>query len=90
MTDSTNMFGFELLQKVHHDEIHKKEDVIILFIHWYLVKCGFRCIGIGDEVSPDLNILQYIVTFCNNTEILFLLFFHRSSIFCAMYIFLYV
>ncbi|XP_011255418.1 proteasome inhibitor PI31 subunit [Camponotus floridanus] len=49
MTDSTNMFGFELLQKLHHDEIHKKEDVIILFIHWYLVKCGFRCIGIGDE-----------------------------------------
>ncbi|XP_029155649.1 proteasome inhibitor PI31 subunit [Nylanderia fulva] len=49
MADAANTFGFELLQKVHHDEILKKEDVIILFIHWYLAKCGFRCIGIGDE-----------------------------------------
>ncbi|XP_072764462.1 proteasome inhibitor PI31 subunit [Anoplolepis gracilipes] len=49
MTDAINTFGFELLQKVHHDEIHKKEDIIILFVHWYLMKCGFRCIGIGDE-----------------------------------------
>jgi len=23
--------------------------VIILFVHWYLTKSGFRCIGIGDE-----------------------------------------
>ena len=49
MADATSTFGFELFQKLHHDEIHKKEDVIILFIHWFLTKCGFRCIGIGDE-----------------------------------------
>lgn len=61
MTD-TNMFGFEALHKVHCKEINKKQDVIILLIHWYLTKCGFRCIGIGDEVSPDLNILQYIAS----------------------------
>lgn len=48
MADANSTFGFELLQKVHHDEILKKEDVIILFVHWYLAKCGFRCIGIGD------------------------------------------
>lgn len=55
MTDASNMFGFELLQKLHHDEIHKKEDVIILFIHWYLVKCGFRCIGIGDKKTFNVS-----------------------------------
>ncbi|KYN02302.1 PREDICTED: proteasome inhibitor PI31 subunit [Cyphomyrmex costatus] len=52
MTDSVNsVFGFELFQKLYHDDIHKKEDVIILFVHWYLTKSGFRCIGIGDEAA---------------------------------------
>ncbi|XP_012233225.1 proteasome inhibitor PI31 subunit [Linepithema humile] len=46
---SVNVFGFELLQKFHDNEIQKKEDVIILFVHWYLTKSGFKCIGIGDE-----------------------------------------
>ncbi|XP_070151527.1 proteasome inhibitor PI31 subunit [Polyergus mexicanus] len=49
MTDVTNMFGFEALYKIHCKEINKKQDVIILLIHWYLTKCGFRCIGTGDE-----------------------------------------
>ncbi|KAG5321905.1 PSMF1 inhibitor, partial [Pseudoatta argentina] len=52
MIDVTNnVFGFELFQKLYHDDIHKKEDVIILFIHWYLTKSGFRCIGIGDDAA---------------------------------------
>ncbi|KAL6425235.1 hypothetical protein ACFW04_009465 [Cataglyphis niger] len=54
MTD-TNMFGFEALHKVHCKEINKKQDVIILLIHWYLTKCGFRCIGIGDEKAFDAS-----------------------------------
>ncbi|XP_012056773.1 PREDICTED: proteasome inhibitor PI31 subunit [Atta cephalotes] len=52
MVDVTNnVFGFELFQKLYHDDIHKKEDVIILFMHWYLTKSGFRCIGIGDDAA---------------------------------------
>ncbi|KYN39170.1 Putative proteasome inhibitor [Trachymyrmex septentrionalis] len=51
MIDVTNVFGFELFQKLYHDDIHKKEDVIILFMHWYLTKSGFRCIGIGDDAT---------------------------------------
>lgn len=62
MTDTTNTFGFEALYKIYCKEINKKQDVIILLIHWYLTKCGFRCIGIGDEVSPDLNFLRYTVS----------------------------
>ncbi|XP_011687693.1 PREDICTED: proteasome inhibitor PI31 subunit isoform X2 [Wasmannia auropunctata] len=49
MAHVNSVFGFELFQKLYHDDIHKKEDVIILFVHWYLTKSGFRCIGIGDE-----------------------------------------
>jgi len=52
---ATDTFGFELLQKVHHDEIRRKEDAIILFLHWYLVKNGCRCIGVGDSVSSDIK-----------------------------------
>ncbi|XP_011170589.1 proteasome inhibitor PI31 subunit [Solenopsis invicta] len=53
MADVNRVFGFELFQKLYHDEIQKKEDVIILLVHWYLVKSGFRCIGIGNETVSD-------------------------------------
>jgi len=58
MANVNNVFGFELFQKLYHDDIHKKEDVLILFVHWYLSKSGFRCIGIGDEVSSDHKLRQ--------------------------------
>lgn len=47
------LFGFELLQKLTDNEICKKEDVIILFVHWYIIKCGFKCIGLGDSKTFD-------------------------------------
>ncbi|KAI4482573.1 hypothetical protein M0804_008426 [Polistes exclamans] len=40
-------YGFELLQKTVDNDIRKKEDAIILLVHWYLVKCGFKCLGYG-------------------------------------------
>lgn len=40
-------YGFELLQKTVDSDIRKKEDAIILLVHWYLVKCGFKCLGYG-------------------------------------------
>lgn len=55
MAKASDTFGFEILHKLYQNEMQKKEDVIILFAHWYLVKCGLRCIGIGDNVSFDQN-----------------------------------
>ncbi|XP_029666053.1 proteasome inhibitor PI31 subunit isoform X2 [Formica exsecta] len=55
MTDTTNTFGFEALYKIYCKEINKKQDVIILLIHWYLTRCGFRCIGIGDEKTFNVS-----------------------------------
>ncbi|XP_015183422.1 PREDICTED: proteasome inhibitor PI31 subunit [Polistes dominula] len=40
-------YGFELLQKTVDNDIRKKEDAIILLVHWYLIKCGFKCLGYG-------------------------------------------
>lgn len=57
MANRSDTFGFELFSKLHHSEIQKKEDVIILFVHWYLVKYGLRCIGVGDSVSFDRYII---------------------------------
>ncbi|KAL0106107.1 hypothetical protein PUN28_016083 [Cardiocondyla obscurior] len=55
MACANNVFGFELFQKLYYNDIRKKEDVIILFVHWYLTKSGFRCIGIGDDTSFDAS-----------------------------------
>ncbi|XP_076752914.1 proteasome inhibitor 31 kDa [Xylocopa sonorina] len=49
MGDEDNLFAFEILQELYQNQIVKKEDVIILFVHWYLIKHGFRCIGLGDS-----------------------------------------
>ncbi|KAK1126635.1 hypothetical protein K0M31_004262 [Melipona bicolor] len=49
MVDASNVFGFELVQEIYSNQIARKEDVLILFVHWYLIKHGFRCIGIGDS-----------------------------------------
>ena len=45
------VFGFELLYAIYSRDIHKKEEVIILFTHWFLIKNGFQCLGCGDSVS---------------------------------------
>lgn len=47
--DLNNTFGFELLNKLYDTQIAKKEDILILFVHWYCIKNGFRCIGLGDS-----------------------------------------
>lgn len=49
MADVNFTFGFELLQSLYDSQISKKEDVLILFVHWYLIKNSFRCIGLGDS-----------------------------------------
>ena len=50
--EETNLyFGFELLNRLEDSNLSKKEDVLILFLHWYFVKNGFKCIGLGDTVS---------------------------------------
>lgn len=74
MADVNSVFGFELFQKLYHDDIHKKEDVIILFVHWYLTKSGFRCIGddIGDKVSFDNKRNVPRPVSCDNIQILYI------------------
>lgn len=46
-----NTFGFELLYRNSSGGIAKKEDILVLFVHWYFIKNEFKCLGIGDSVS---------------------------------------
>ncbi|XP_041972581.1 proteasome inhibitor PI31 subunit [Aricia agestis] len=45
------LYGWELTYKSVENNVKDKSDIIIAFIHFNLLKRGFRCIGIGDELS---------------------------------------
>ncbi|KAJ8670809.1 hypothetical protein QAD02_002068 [Eretmocerus hayati] len=54
-SDSKHIFGFELLYKVSGGNINKKEDVLVLLVHWNFIKDGFKCLGIGDSKTVGPN-----------------------------------
>lgn len=51
------VIGWELMFHSVQKDIKTKEDVLIVLIHWALIKSRFRCIGLGDDVSKKLCIL---------------------------------
>lgn len=75
MVDTNNIFGFELFQEIYNKQITKKEDLLILFIHWYLIKQGFRCIGIGDSVSYYRTFV--FINYCAIIEFCMIIFQHN-------------
>ncbi|CAH0727555.1 unnamed protein product, partial [Brenthis ino] len=46
---SDPLFGWDLTFKTVEKDVKQKTDVIVAFIHWNLIKRGFRNVGIGDE-----------------------------------------
>lgn len=44
-----NLFGWEMTFRSVKGDITKKEEILIAFVHWILIKKGFRCIGVGHE-----------------------------------------
>ncbi|XP_043258806.1 proteasome inhibitor PI31 subunit [Colletes gigas] len=56
MVDKSNfVFSFDLLQSFYDSEISKKEDVLIVCVHSYLVKTGADCFGLGDNQTYDTS-----------------------------------
>ena len=45
------LFGWDLTYRLIEKELTKKEDLLIAFTHWFIIKNGFSCIGNGDSVS---------------------------------------
>lgn len=60
---SDPLFGWDLTFKTVEKDIKRKSDIIVAFIHWNLIKTGFRNIGIGEEVSSYFFIYILICFF---------------------------
>lgn len=59
---SDPLFGWDLTYKTVEKDIKQKSDVIVAFIHWNLMKRGFRSIGIGDEVIALSFLILIVLT----------------------------
>lgn len=46
----TVMAGLELLYTRVASSITSPQDAVVCFIHWEIVKRGYKCLGTGDEV----------------------------------------
>uniref|UniRef100_A0A1B6LA54 Proteasome inhibitor PI31 subunit n=1 Tax=Graphocephala atropunctata TaxID=36148 RepID=A0A1B6LA54_9HEMI len=46
---SEYVIGWELMFHSVQQDIKTKEDILIILIHWVLIKSRFRCIGLGDD-----------------------------------------
>lgn len=42
-------FGLELSFRTVADAVKRKDDVLVVIVHWFLSKFGFRCVGLGDS-----------------------------------------
>lgn len=59
----TEMIGWDLLFKLIERDLKTESDLIVAITHWYLIKqAGFRCLGIGDEVSIIIAAKLYYIT----------------------------
>ena len=45
------MAGLEVLYTSAGSSINCPQDPVICFVHWEIIKSGFRCVGSGDTVS---------------------------------------
>ncbi|XP_014282723.1 proteasome inhibitor PI31 subunit [Halyomorpha halys] len=55
ITKMSELFGWDLMYKVSEKDLKKKEDVITLFIHYLLIKAGYKCIGLGEDKALTGN-----------------------------------
>ncbi|KAJ0182321.1 hypothetical protein K1T71_001690 [Dendrolimus kikuchii] len=64
------LFGWDLTFKTVEKDVTRKTDVIIAFIHFNLMKRGFRSIGIGDEraLAGDEEKSELLPTGWNDKE----------------------
>lgn len=48
---ASNLIGWELLYHSVENVIEKKEDILVVLIHWVLIKNGYKCIGLGGDTK---------------------------------------
>uniref|UniRef100_A0A3Q2CC21 Proteasome inhibitor PI31 subunit n=1 Tax=Cyprinodon variegatus TaxID=28743 RepID=A0A3Q2CC21_CYPVA len=58
------MAGLEVLFTCVADKIRCPQDAVVCFVHWEMIKDGYRCIGSGDEVrkrNASANLITSLV-----------------------------
>lgn len=50
---ATELFGWDLIYRSVENDIQRREDLLVAFAHWFIVRNGFLCIGNGDSVNYD-------------------------------------
>lgn len=51
------MAGLEVLYTCVRDGVTCPQDAVVCFVHWEMIKNGYRCLGSGDEVSNFIIIV---------------------------------
>jgi hypothetical protein len=55
------MAGLEVLYTCVGGRIDCPQDAVICFVHWEIIKSGYRCVGSGDTVSLLLDNLRVTI-----------------------------
>lgn len=56
-------FGIDLLLESQKLNITCKSDVLMILLHWMMCKNGFRCVGIGHDVSYAFERHEYVISY---------------------------
>ena len=55
MTNTSSFHGLETCIYAFKSQIKRTSDVLVLFVHWYLVKNDFVCIVDGKVIQNIVN-----------------------------------
>uniref|UniRef100_A0A674C844 Proteasome inhibitor PI31 subunit n=1 Tax=Salmo trutta TaxID=8032 RepID=A0A674C844_SALTR len=67
------MAGLELLYSSVAGSITCPQDVIVCFVHWEIVKSGYKCLGLGDEPRSGDKKSELLPTGWNGSKELYTL-----------------
>ena len=48
-TSTPTSFGLELLTKLYQTEVELKSQKLVIFLHWKLLTCDLRNVGLGEH-----------------------------------------
>ncbi|KFB51655.1 AGAP007418-PA-like protein [Anopheles sinensis] len=51
-----DLYGLEMLWKLEKGNVATKSDLLMVFVHWFLTKNNFRCVGVGDDKTLNDDI----------------------------------
>ncbi|KAL4655723.1 proteasome inhibitor PI31 subunit [Arapaima gigas] len=73
------MAGLELLYSSVADSIACPQDCLVCFVHWEVVRSGYKCLGIGDEPQPSDKKSELLPRGWNDSRELYTLRYQSSD-----------